>query len=72
MPPAPPPLHTLRTHSASIASVAFAADNAFIYAGDQDGYISVTDAKTRRAIAFWRAHTAGVLGVREWDGRLIS
>lgn len=72
MPPAPPPIHTLRTHSAPIASLAFAADNSLIYSGDQDGFLSITDAKTRRALALWKGHEAGVLGVQEWDGRLIS
>jgi WD40 repeat protein len=72
MPAAPPPLHTLRTHSVPIASTSFSHDNALIYAGDQDGYLSITDAKTRRAIAYWKAHTEGILGVQEWDNRLIS
>lgn len=71
MPTSPDPFHVLRTHSAPLASVAFGANNTLLYSGDQDGFISITDLRTRRSVLFWQAHQGGILGVGEWDGRLI-
>lgn len=72
MPPPPDPFHVLRTHSASLASIAFGGGNTLLYSGGQDGFVSITDLRTRRSILFWKAHEGGVLGVGEWDGRLIT
>jgi WD40 repeat protein len=72
MPPPPDPFHVLRTHSAPLASLAFGGGNTLLYSGDQDGFVSITDLRTRRSILFWNAHEGGVLGVGEWDGRLIT
>ncbi|KIR58390.1 WD-repeat protein [Cryptococcus bacillisporus CA1873] len=72
--PAPVPFHTIRTHSSPLASLHFSASppNSHLYAGDQDGWISVLDLKVRRVIAFWKGHEGGVLGLGEWQGGLIS
>lgn len=72
-PPAPVPFHTLRTHSSPLASLHFSTStpNSLLYAGDQDGWISVLDLKVRRVIAFWKGHEGGVLGLGEWQGGLI-
>lgn len=71
--PAPVPFHTIRTHSSPLASLHFSASppNSHLYAGDQDGWISVLDLKVRRVIAFWKGHEGGVLGLGEWQGGLI-
>ena len=71
MPAAPTPFHLLRTHHAPLSSVSFNPGNTLLYAGDQDGYISITDLRSRRTVAYWKAHRGGVLTVQEWDGRLI-
>ncbi|KAL7420469.1 Astra associated protein 1 Asa1 [Cryptotrichosporon argae] len=70
--PAPIPLHTLRTHRTPLSALHFGAGNALLYAGDQDGWVSVTDTRARRAVCFWRAHDGGILGLEEWDGQLIT
>ncbi|WVQ73498.1 hypothetical protein IAR50_003070 [Cryptococcus sp. DSM 104548] len=75
MPPAPPtPFHTLRTHSSPLASLHFSAfpSNGLLYAGDQEGWISVLDLRVRRVVAFWKAHEGGVLGLGEWEGGVVS
>ncbi|ADV25638.1 WD-repeat protein [Cryptococcus gattii E566] len=73
-PPAPVPFHTLRTHSSPLASLHFSTSppNSLLYAGDQDGWISVLDLKVRRVVAFWKGHEGGVLGLGEWQAGLIS
>lgn len=71
MPSPPTPFHVLRTHHAAISCLAFSENNTLLYAGDQDGFVSVTDLKGRRVVRYWKAHEGGVLSVAEWDGRLI-
>jgi WD40 repeat protein len=71
MSPPPTPFHLLRTHHSPLSSLAFNPSNTCLYAGDQDGFVSVTDLRARRVIAYWKAHENGVLGVGEWDRRLI-
>jgi WD40 repeat protein len=71
MPPPPTPFHILRTHHAPLSCLSFNASNTLLLAGDQDGYLSVTDLRLRRVVAYWKGHEGGVLGVGEWAGRLI-
>ncbi|KGB79303.2 WD-repeat protein [Cryptococcus deuterogattii R265] len=73
-PPAPVPFHTIRIHSSPLASLHFSTSppNSLLYAGDQDGWISVLDLKVRRVVAFWKGHEGGVLGLGEWQGGLVS
>lgn len=71
MPLAPTPFHLLRSHHAPISAVHFNHDNTLLYAGDQDGFVSVSDLNFRRVILFWKAHEGGVLGLEEWEGRMI-
>ncbi|OWZ28102.1 WD-repeat protein [Cryptococcus neoformans c45] len=72
--PAPAPFHTLRIHSSPLATLHFSTSppNSILYAGDQDGWISVLDLRVRRVVAFWKGHEGGVLGIGEWEGGLIS
>ncbi|ORX37077.1 WD40-repeat-containing domain protein [Kockovaella imperatae] len=69
---APDPHHIIRTHHAPIAALRFDPTNAKLYAGDQDGFISIIDLKARRPLSHWKAHEGGVLGVNEVNACLIS
>lgn len=71
MAPPPTPFHVLRNHSAPLSTVSFNSGNTLLYAGDQDGTVSITDLKSRRTTSLWKAHEGGVLSVEEWNGRLI-
>lgn len=39
--------------------------------GDADGWVAITDLASRRALAVWRAHDDGILGVEQLAGRRI-
>jgi hypothetical protein len=65
-PPAPEPIHILRTQTAQAAVLAFSPDNARLYAGDTTGRVVVTATRVLRPLAVWAAHDAGILGVEEW------
>lgn len=68
MAPTPTPHFILRHHSAQINALTFSPSNHLLYSGDADGIVAVTDTKSRRALAVWKAHEDGVLGVEEWPG----
>ncbi|RXK36271.1 hypothetical protein M231_06475 [Tremella mesenterica] len=70
--PPPPPFHLLRAHTSPISSVHFNPSNTLLYTGDQSGRISILDLRTRRVVAYWRAHSDSILTLTEWSGRLIS
>jgi WD40 repeat protein len=67
----PPPIHVFRSHSHPLHTTAFSANNQLLYAGDEDGWITITDLKVKRVVAHWKAHESGVLGVGEWLGGLV-
>ncbi|KAH9843518.1 WD-40 repeat-containing protein, partial [Rhodofomes roseus] len=71
-PPPPSPAHLLRTHGAAIKALAFSDDNERLYSGDADGTVAVTNTRTLRPVAVWKAHTDGLLGIQEWDGQIIT
>ncbi|CAD6563594.1 MAG: ASTRA complex subunit [Tremellales sp. Tagirdzhanova-0007] len=71
MSPPPAPFHLLRNHQSSLSALSFDSTNNFLYSGDQSGHIAMTDLRKRRVICHWKAHKEGLLGVQEWDGRLI-
>ena len=64
-PPAPTPLHLLRSHSAPISTLALSPDNERIYSADATGRVVVTNTRTLRALAAWNAHSDSILGVEE-------
>lgn len=68
----PAPFHILRAHQAPISCVYFTRGNALLLAGDQDGYVSVSDLGTRRVVAYWKAHDGGVLNVEELGDQILS
>ncbi|KAH9856558.1 WD-40 repeat-containing protein [Lenzites betulinus] len=67
-PRAPAPKHIIRSHAAAVSVLHVSRDNARIYSGDAAGTVVVTSARTLRALAEWRAHEDGLLGVQEWEG----
>ena len=71
-PPPPTPSHLLRTHSASLTALSFSDDNERLYSGDASGLVVVTSTTSLRAIASWKAHTDGLLGVEEWGNCIIT
>ncbi|QRV75179.1 WD40 repeat protein [Ceratobasidium sp. AG-Ba] len=68
----PPPFRTLRTHTAQINTLQFASDNEYIIAGDASGRVTVTSTRTWRPVADWTPHTDSVLGVQEWEDKIIT
>lgn len=72
MVPPPTPFHILRAHQAPLTCVSFSPGNVFLLAGDQDGYVSVSDLGSRRVVAYWKAHEDGVLNVEDMGGQIIS
>ena len=71
-PLAPTPKHLLRTHGAPVNALWLSDDNERVYSGDAAGTVAVASTRTLRALAVWRAHADGVLGVQEWGGRVLT
>lgn len=70
--PPPPPSHLLRSHSAPLSSLFFSDDNERLYSGDATGLVVITSTRSLRAIASWKAHTDGLLGLEEWGDQIIT
>ena len=71
-PPPPSPTHILRTHTAAVRVLAFSDDNDRLYSGDAEGTVVITNTRSLRPLAVWRAHSDGLLGVQEWDEHIIT
>ena len=71
-PPPPTPKHLIRSHAAQVNVLWISDDNERIYSGDAAGTVVITSTRSLRAIATWKAHTDGLLGVQEWEGRIIT
>lgn len=71
-PPPPTPKHLIRSHAAQVNVLYISDDNERIYSGDASGVVVVTSTRTLRALASWKAHTDGLLGVQEWEDRIIT
>ncbi|KAI0661582.1 WD-40 repeat-containing protein [Cubamyces menziesii] len=71
-PPPPTPKHLIRSHAAQVNVLHISNDNQRIYSGDAAGTVVVTSTRTLRALATWTAHADGLLGVQEWEGRVIT
>ncbi|KAJ3971907.1 WD40-repeat-containing domain protein [Lentinula raphanica] len=69
---APAPIHLLRSHTSSIAALFISRDNERIYSGDSSGHAVITSTQTLRAIASWKAHEDGFLGIEEWENAIIT
>jgi len=68
----PTPIYLLRSHPSPISTFSFSDDNERIYSGDTSGLVVVTSTSSLRAIASWKAHTDGLLGIEEWETRVIT
>lgn len=71
MVPPPTPFQILRVHQAPLSALCFTLGNTYLFAGDQDGYVSMTDLSARRVVASWHAHEGGILGVGEWEHGVV-
>ncbi|CEL55924.1 ASTRA-associated protein 1 OS=Verticillium albo-atrum (strain VaMs,102 / ATCC MYA-4576 / FGSC 10136) GN=asa1 PE=3 SV=1 [Rhizoctonia solani AG-1 IB] len=72
--PKPPPLpfKILRIHNVQINTLHFSRDNKHLLVGDSSGRVSIISTITFRPVADWNAHTDSVLGVEEWDGKILT
>ena len=74
--PAPPPpsapTHLIRTHLAAVNAVWFSEDNERLYTGDANGNVVITSTRSLRPLANWQPHTNGILGVQEWEGKVVT
>lgn len=71
-PPPPSPLHILRTHTSQVNVIYFSEDNERLYSADATGTVVITSTRSLRPTAVWQAHTDGVLGIQEWENRIIT
>ncbi|KIO34044.1 hypothetical protein M407DRAFT_13649 [Tulasnella calospora MUT 4182] len=77
-PSPPPPIRVLRSHAEQINSVSLSSldpegkANERLYTGDADGLVVITSTRTFRALASWKAHDKGLLGVQEWEDSVIT
>ncbi|KAI9000630.1 WD-40 repeat-containing protein [Trametes punicea] len=71
-PPPPTPKHLIRSHAAQVNVVYVSDDNECIFSGDAAGTVVITSTRSLRAIASWKPHADGLLGVEEWEDRIIT
>lgn len=73
LPPPAQPVYVLRGHSSPIHAVALVRHNSRLLAGDADGWVSLWNLASKRAVAVWRPHQATILGLQEWgDEKIVS
>ncbi|GAA6058717.1 hypothetical protein JCM10212_003405 [Sporobolomyces blumeae] len=66
------PTYVLRGHQSPISTLCFSRDGHSLYSADSQGYVARWDLGTLRPTLFWKAHSDGVLTIRELDdGRAI-
>ncbi|KAJ7274518.1 WD40-repeat-containing domain protein [Mycena haematopus] len=66
------PTHLIRSHSSDVTALFFSDDNERLYSGDASGRVVVTSTRSLRSIVSWLAHTDGILGVQEWNSRILT
>ncbi|KIY03895.1 uncharacterized protein Z520_00586 [Fonsecaea multimorphosa CBS 102226] len=67
------PAYILRGHEAAVHALHFYADNALLASGDSDGWMVIWSLSSKRPVAVWKAHEAGILHIEHWTtGRLVS
>jgi len=67
------PAYIFRGHVSPIHALHFFASNAFLISADSVGWLVVWSLASRRAVAVWKAHEGGILGIKSWGGqRLIT
>lgn len=70
--PSPAPKHIIRSHADPVSVVYSSDDNERIYSGDSSGTVVITSSRSLRAIATWKAHDHGLLGIQEWEDTIIT
>lgn len=72
LPPAQPTF-LLRGHGAQIHAVAFIRRNSRLLTGDADGWVSLWNTTTKRAVAVWKPHEGAILGFKPWaEDKIIT
>ncbi|KAG9781389.1 hypothetical protein KCU88_g3398, partial [Aureobasidium melanogenum] len=67
------PTYILRGHEAAIHALHFYGNNAYLVSGDSDGWLVIWSLTTKRPLAVWKGHDAGVMAIHHWtDEELIS
>ncbi|KAJ9604431.1 Astra associated protein 1 Asa1 [Cladophialophora chaetospira] len=67
------PAYVLRGHEVPIHALAFYAGNTFLISGDSDGWLVIWSLSSKRPVAVWKGHEAGVLQIKDWTNhRLVS
>ncbi|KIW64410.1 hypothetical protein PV04_09344 [Phialophora macrospora] len=67
------PAYILRGHEASVHALHFYAGNSFLASGDSDGWMVLWSLSSKRPVAVWKAHEAGILQIQHWaKDRLVS
>lgn len=67
------PAFILRGHAFTVHALHFFASNAYLASADSDGWLVVWSLASKRAVAVWKAHASGILGIKDWDEeRLIT
>lgn len=67
------PAFILRGHASTVHALHFFASNAYLASADSDGWLVIWSLASKRAVAVWKAHGAGILGIKDWENeRLIT
>jgi len=66
------PAYILRGHEAPIHALHFYAGNSLLASGDSNGWLVIWSISSKRPLAVWRAHDAGILQIQHWtNNRLV-
>ncbi|EXJ84570.1 hypothetical protein A1O3_05239 [Capronia epimyces CBS 606.96] len=67
------PTYILRGHQSAIHALHFYHGNTFLASGDGDGWIVIWSLATKRPVAVWKGHDAGIMAFHHWTSeRLVS
>ena len=62
------PAYILRGHDAPVHVLRFYDGNASLASGDSDGWLIIWSLSSKRPVAVWKAHDAGILQIQHWPG----
>lgn len=65
------PAYVLRGHEAPVHALTFYADNLFLASGDSEGWLVIWSLSSKRPVAVWKAHEAGVLQIEAWTSHRL-
>ena len=67
------PAFILRGHVSTVQALHFFASNIFLASADSDGWLVIWSLASKRAVATWKAHESGILGIKDWgQERLVT